>query len=294
MRKVYLFFLILFIFSSYVNAETNYSNITHNNYPNHSSHGSSSNSVYIINRETRQDEIKFPDCNEHYVLQETIINHYSDGTKKTYTNSSLYNSDGSLIVSDCSEIKHIIYKNKHYFIITNQKGTQILNSQAKKITTRKYSSINEIAENRLLVRYDKRYGVIDLDENIIIPIKYQGLEENGHNILIAKLNGYYGIVDINNNTLIDCDCEKIKTLFDTIIIKRYNKYGLTDLNGKIILGIEYDKIDKLGEYITVKNNNKYKIYDYSGKLITEKQYKKFKLKRNHLFGFNDKNIWENI
>jgi hypothetical protein len=257
----------------------------HNNPQYHSSSGSSSTPVYLVGKETKIDEVRYPDCKDHYAVQETTTSLYSDGSKRVYSNSTVYNSDGSVLITDCRDVKHIMYDDNHYFIVSKQKNYEIIDDKAQPLTIRQYSKIQEVAPNRLLVKYNKRYGIIDLNEQTIVPIKYQKFDEISHNIFLTKLNKYYGIVDVNNRIIIDNDCDKIKPLFDTFVVKKADKYGLLDLNANTILNTEFDKIGKLGEYITVKKNGKYQVYDYAGRLLAPNQYKKLRLNRNHLQGY---------
>lgn len=262
----------------------------------HSGHssGSDSHPVYLVNTNHHQEEVKFQNCDSHYAVTDVTTNYYSDGTRRVFRNSTIYNSDGTVLVSDCSSLKHVIYGGKHYFLIRQNKGYKIIDENAVQLTFRKYTHMEEIKPNRILVKHDKKYGIIDLKENIIVPIKYQNLEQNGENIFIAKLNGYYGIVDIDNNTLVYPDCEKIKPLYDTMVLKRYHKYGLVKSNGEKILSPNYDKIKKLGEYILVKQNKKYGVLDSEGNFISEIIYSDVKLERNKLKGLKHKNNWVDI
>ncbi len=271
---------------------SNHSHHSHTHSSNHN--GSSSNPVYLINREQRTDEIKFPECDKHYAVTETTTNYYSDGTKRIFTNSTIYNSDGSVLVENCKSVKHVIYNGSHYFLVNRNKGYQILDDKAQEITTRKYTRMEILQPDRILVRFDKKYGIIDLSEKTIVPIKYQDFEEVGHEIFLTKLNGYWGLLDIDNNQLVKNDCEKIKPAYDTFILKRYGKYGLADKNGNIILNPTYDKIKKLGEYILVKRNRMYGVLDFEGKNVSEIQYKSIKIERNTLKGLNERGVWVEI
>ena len=287
MKKILSCLVILFVFSPFVLASSHHSHNSHNHSHHnncHHSSGGNSTPVYLVNKEVKQEEVKFQDCNEHYAIQVTTTDLFSDGSKRIYTNNTVYNTDGSVLISDCSSVKHIIYENKHYFIVYKQKGYQILDNNAKAITVRKYSKMQELSSNRFLVKYNKHYGIIDLHEQTIVPVKYKKLERISYDRFITKLNGYHGIIDINNNIILDNDCDKIKPILDTYVVKRYDKYGLYDINANKILDIENDKISKLGDYILVKKNNRYMIYDYSGKSVNENKYKKVRLKRNHLYG----------
>ena len=268
---------------------------SHSHNPNHyHSSGSSSTPVYLIKKTVDTKEIKFPNCDMHYVISEITTDYYSDGSKRVFTNSTIYNKDGSVLVPDCQSVQHIIYENKHYFLIRKNRVYKILDEMGENLTVRNYSGMEEISPNRIKVRYDKKYGIIDLREKTIVPIKYQNLERYGNDIFVSKLNRYYGIIDAENNTLVENDCDRIKPAYDTFIIKRYNKYGLADMNGKLILNIQYDKIKKLGEYLLVRKNERYGVMDSSGKMISEIQYKKIKLERNHLMGQKFSGLWEEI
>ena len=259
---------------------------------NHSHHGSSSSSqpVYLVKQDYSKTEQKFSNCDKHYMTVETVTYHYSDGTKKVQTNCTIFNADGSVIESDCSGVKHIIYNNNHYFIV-RKGGCYLIDGSGNKLTKRNYSKMEEFKPNRLIVKYNKKYGIIDLEEKPVVPIKYQKFITEGNGIFITKLNGYWGIIDSENNVLVKNECEKIKPLSETILLKRYGKYGLCDLDGKMLFDIQYDKIKTKGEYIIVKNGKKYFVLNSDGERINDFSYKKIKLERNTLYGLTDDKEW---
>lgn len=273
------------------------SSISHNshnrNYGGHSS--SSSEHVYLTNTEHRTYEHKFPNCDNHYVVTETITNYYSNGTRNVFSNNTIYNSDGTVIETDCLSVKHLMVNDKHYFIINKKgKGYQIIDDGSNILTTRKYSYISEVAPDRLLVKYDKKYGVIDINENTVIPIKYQQFEQVSPKIFKTKLNGYYGLVDIYNTIILPNNCDKIKQENDYLIVKRYDKYGLTSKDGNLIYDIKYDKIKNLGEYFLIKQNKKFAIYSPEANAKSKFMYNKIKLERNTLRGLVGENTWVDI
>ena len=102
------------------------------------------------------------------------------------------------------------------------------------------------------------------------------------------------MMDSSNNILIKNEYDKIKSLYDTYILKKFGDYGLADKNGEIILEPIFDKIKSLGEYILVKQGKYYQIYDSEGNLLTDKYYKKIKLNRNTLEGKQNDGVWSKI
>lgn len=292
MKKIVVYLLILFCSVSLcANAKHNCSSKcahhgAHHNAQHHSSSSGSSTPVYLVKSEHSTSEQKFPNCEKHYVVVETTMNYFSDGTKRVITNNTIYNKDGSVVVSDCSYVNHILYNNNHYFIIAkNRGGYSIIDSAGNAVTKKSYSKIEEINENRFLVKYDKKYGIIDIKEKIIVPIKYQKFNQISKGVYITKLNGYYGIINTDNKILVKNDCERIKQLHDTVLIKRYGKFGLVNLEGQVIYNAEYDKIKKMDEYIVIKKDKAMRLLDAKGKEIINQDFKKFKFERNTLYGY---------
>lgn len=249
---------------------------------------------YLVHRDFFQEEQTFVNCDRHSVLKETTVYYYSNGTRNSYTISTIYNQDGSILASGCYNVKHHIFKNKHYFSYYKNKKYQILSEDGVLLSTKKYKSMNEIAPNRLLVKLNKKYGVIDLQDNIIVPIKYKKFEQIDKNLFLTKLNGYYGMINSSNNQLIKNEYDKIKPLYNTYLLKKYKKYGLADKNGKIIIEAECDNIKKLGEYLKIKKGKNFFIVDENGKKLNNKLYKQILMERNTLKGKLLDNSWEEI
>lgn len=249
---------------------------------------------YVTHTNYFQEGHRFANCNRHSLLNETTVYYYANGSRNSYTTSTIFNQDGSILESGCYNVKHLIYNNKHYFTFYKNKKYQILDENGNYLSVKNYKFMKEVAPNKLLVKLDKKYGIIDLKENVVTPIKYKKFEQVGLNLFITQLNGYYGMCDNSNNILINNENDSIKQLYETYLIKKMGKYGLADKNGKIILPVEYDKIKKLGEYILTEKNNKYGVLDSTGTIIAEPIYKDIRLNRNSLEGKLPKGSWTNL
>lgn len=241
--------------------------------------------VYLVRSDYYEDETKFQNCAQHGLLTKTIVNIYSNGTRRVLNYYTVINSnDGTVLLDGCTDVAHVMCGNEHYFLFKKDGKYQIAHSSGKILSVRKYSKMKEISENRILVKIDKKYGIIDLEERSIVPIKYKKFEQIGGNLFLTKLNGYYGMLDISNKLVLKNEYERIIPIYDTFLLKRYGKYGLANKNGKIIIKEENDSIKKLGEYILVKKDGLYKVYSAQGISIDNNEYKKIKLERNTLMG----------
>lgn len=250
----------------------------------HRHYGCTSSYVYLVRSDYSENESNFENCDAHYLLTKTTVNYYSNGSRRTYNYHTIFNNDGSIVIADCTAVKHIQYNNQHYFLVRKNGSYKVISSNGEQLTSRKYKEMTELEPNRLLVYANKKYGVIDLQERTIIPLKYKSFEKSPHNIYITKLNGYYGILNSTYNLVLPNEYDKISQLYDTYLLKKEGKFGLADLEGNIIIPADKDKIKKLGEYIIVKKDKKYRIYEQDGTAINNIEYDKVKLTRNTLLG----------
>lgn len=238
--------------------------------------------VYLVDVYHSTKKSHFDNCEDHYLLEEITTEYYSDKTQKSYSSLSILDRYGNVLEKNLNSVEHIIYENKHYFILEKFMQYGIYNDKGKLISTRKYKYMQTIIPNRLLAKYNKSYGVIDLKENNIVPFKYKSIKKADGNLLIAKLNGYWGVIDSENNTIINHEYNKIKKINNSYVLKKEGKFGLANINAQILYDAQYDKIKRLGEYILIKKDKSYGILDANGKALSEIKYKKVRLKRGIL------------
>lgn len=250
-------------------------------HPHYYHSGCSSNCVYVVRSDSFQEEQPFKNCLEHTLLVDGTTNYYSNGAIRTYYSYTVLNQDKTPLITDCSDVKHIVQDKAHFFLVKKGKFYKIMNEEGVEISKRKYLKMKEIIGNKLLVSVDKKFGIIDINESIIVPIKYQKFEQLTTNLFMTKLNGYWGLIDNSGNILLKNENDKIKKLYDAYVAKKADKYTLLDINGEVILS-GADKIKKLGEYIVVKKDKKYGIFDANANQISDIKYKKIKLERNNL------------
>lgn len=245
--------------------------------------------AYVTYRDYYREDLVFHNCNKHSVLKETYVYYYSNGTRRTNVVNTIFNNDGSVLVSNCSDVKHFLYNGKHYFSFYKNKKYQIIDEFGEPLTVKNFKMMKEVFPNKFLVKLEKKYGIIDLFENTIVPIKYNKFEQVGKDLFLTKLNGYWGLIDSSGKVFVKNENDKIKQIYNVFILKKDDKYGLANLNGEIVLSTDYDKIEALGEYIVVKKDKKYGVYDSNGNKLTDIIYKKIRLNRNNLEVLQEKN-----
>ncbi|MEK7433706.1 MAG: WG repeat-containing protein [Cyanobacteriota bacterium] len=186
--------------------------------------------------------------------------------------------------------------------IVNTEEKNILNLRSK------YSSVKKINnEDLLIVSLNNKFGLINMKDEIIIPIEYEGLELDFNGYIDAKINNTNFVFDKNGKGKLYNRISK--TSKDGIFITELNnKFGIIDQNNKEILPVIYDEIkssdDNLfiakndGNLFIVKLDDKFGLVNYKGEFLLDINYKilfslnlenKFVFQKNDKFGVIDIN-----
>lgn len=163
--------------------------------------------------------------------------------------------------------------------------------------SKEYSNNMSIFNDILIVKNQKdKYGAINSDGNIILEPKYDEIIyqyelEN----FVVKSNGKYGIIDGNAKIKVPITYNSLEILDRKlglyIVTNDRNQYGIIDGNGNIKVNIENDDIgidiSKFKEnnikskyilvenFIPVRKDKYWALYDKDGKKVTEYEYDSF-------------------
>ncbi len=118
------------------------------------------------------------------------------------------------------------------------------------------------------------WGIKNSNEEILVEPQYKKLIILGENTYIAQRKGKFGIIDVNNNILVPLkytNAERI--LCEFVKLGNGSKFGLYDKNGSELLPVEYSSIDILfGRMFLTCKNFKYGIIDFDGNIVLENKF----------------------
>lgn len=172
-----------------------------------------------------------------------------------------------------------IEKNQYNVTVLNEKGEQILYQYYYLEAIKLDWSTSEIPFEKSVLKYKKdgKFGLIDLEGNIITKAKYEEISglPNQEGLLLVKKSGKYGVINIkgdyilkekydiimaNANYLYIQDQEKSGFIVGLQNKNKY-KYGYVNCNGNKILKTEYEQIEPINNS---SNNNPYYIVFQNG------------------------------
>lgn len=138
-------------------------------------------------------------------------------------------------VTKSSEIKIFTENNKEFGIKQQIDNKIIIKPQYKKII--------RLGDLSFIVQKRSKFGLIDLNGNILVPIEYTHVERILGKYLKIGKNGKYALYNEKGEQLLEKKYSSIDLLFGGMLLTCQNyKYGVVDYNGKIILENKFDDI----------------------------------------------------
>ncbi len=155
------------------------------------------------------------------------------------------------------------------------------------------------------IKINRKWGAIDLSNNMIIPPKYDNLNYLKNNFWEITINDKKGIIDTLGNIILPTIYDNFSYVDDNYIIAEKNDLcGVINYSGKIILPFKYNKLSfsrKKGKkhYLYATQNHSMGIIDMNGNIIIPYLYKNLiylnkrtiaaKLDNNKFILINEKN-----
>lgn len=169
-----------------------------------------------------------------------------------------------------------------------------------------YNDINAPDKNRFPVKKDQLYGVIDIDQKVIVDYKYlhasflkngvlkiqtakgfqtidlddfkeskevyEKINSFSNSLSSFKLDGKWGLIDSVGKIVLQNDYRNIGYLEKGISIIRSfdNKFGMINKDGDFLIPLEFDYIKNERTFVSANKGDNYYFFDHKGNRINEK------------------------
>lgn len=170
--------------------------------------------------------------------------------------------------------------NSNYFKVENDKGSNLVSIDNQPKFKKWYSQLNSVSSSKnFIVKLNDKMGIIDENENIVLPIEYKDIKTYPYNdgsFLAVNKDGKYGCVLINGKISLPFEYDQINTSYsNNLKTTKNNKCGLIQVNSGTpyeIVTCEYDNINIENETFIVEKNGLFGMLDSFGKLIAPCEY----------------------
>ncbi len=208
---------------------------------------------------TRDGEINFP-----LIFKEELIG-YELGILKLLDSNPVLTNGKKLFPTDRKFEKEFF---QEYYL--TKKGdkigiTNIVDNST--LIPHEYDYITNFSNCELKyfkVKKGGKHGMVDKNNNIILPIEYDGIHGNPeYNILFVNKNGITTVHDFKGKLIIDDEFELSigVSIFEPFGVRKNEKWGYIDRNGKTVIPFIYDRVlgfvqkDKSGNVKSIFHSN---------------------------------------
>ncbi|MDG1175457.1 MAG: WG repeat-containing protein [Flavobacteriales bacterium] len=199
----------------------------------------------------------------------------------TYERISTINDDHKTIILKKQDLYSLYNMTEGFIYKENIKNIYSLYPGFSKYFVLDKTKLKKFEEVSIFAICDTNdtYGVYNFkNSNTIIPYEYQSINQRDNNHFIVKKNGKYGLINIDNTVILDFEYDslsfqnnEITDDLTTIVAKKGNKYGLIDFKGNMLTDYIYEEIVSVnnGCYRAKIETEKYHLIKANGNLLTE-------------------------
>lgn len=234
--------------------------------------------------------IKLVDINYEQVM---LDEYYTDENKYEYAGYIVsskteegyrygyINSKGKLITEiEYNELSRVtdIHDNNNIYLICAKNGQYGVIKNGKQLISNEYQSIRfDESNNLFVVEKSKKYGIVNIDGNLIVPVEYKQIDVTGIYLYAQNSQGITIYNNEGNQVNIDENIAILNTSNDKYRIrinsKEQTKYGVIGKDGKQIIDEKYSYIEYLNENYFIVSDEKSKLG-----VIDDKQNTKVEIK----------------
>lgn len=157
---------------------------------------------------------------------------------------------------------------KGLYLINGGRCANIMDKNGKCLLKGKYDRLSDSildADDYFSACKDGKYGVIDIDENVIVPFDYDERIFGYCDSLSTFKYGKEGVININNEVLVPFVYDMIMSDDSFYDVRENGKYGVADKDMNIIIPVVYESVEvEDDKFVRVRQGQCYGILDMNG------------------------------
>jgi len=246
------------------------------------------NANHLLNCDLDDIQIYRNDINESI-----LIIAIKNNTKEYYLiENNMFNK-----INEITNYGFLSFKNKDIYLNNSNNEIIRYNLDSKKTTKiyGDYISIGPFIKNlSLAINNDSLCGYIDEKEKLVIPFEYEiyntyNFKEDGY--AVVGKNGKFGVINVNNKIILPIEYNEIYHIDSGkfIVYDKQNKANIIDKDKNNITNNKYHNIIDINNknYLLVEKNGLYGVIDYSANEIIEAKYQDIEINDSY-FTLKDK------
>lgn len=191
-----------------------------------------------------------------------------DTTFAIFENDNLidisYSTETRLLRPSATEIGPDEKYSQYLLTKTNKGVFKVFNINGHKIIDGKYSSLEALGREYLLVEKAGKKGLFHNSGKLALKIRYSAIGNYNNGYLSTLINGKFGIYNFEKNVFLSAKYQKALKPFGNFyfIGMKGSSFGLVNLENKDVTGYKFDEILDWNDSVAlVKEDDQWNLYD---------------------------------
>ena len=113
-----------------------------------------------------------------------------------------------------------------------------------------YDHVDRFSDGLAAVKKDKKYGYIDTQGRVVIPLEYDTTYGFSEGLAPVKKDGKWGYIDTQGRVVIQLEYDKAGSFSEGLAeVQKDGKWGYIDTQGQVVIPLEYDAIGPFYEHL---------------------------------------------
>jgi hypothetical protein len=227
------------------------------------------------------------DGKELFASQTVHIKHARDGfliAENQVTHKwSLVTTAGAKIISN----KDSISFDGSYFYAFDKSGWQIFNRFGRKLSPKKYEQVGSSILNYVPIQFNNYWGLMDFQGKMITSFKFDAINGGNENRIVVDYLGKVGVIDLFGNWVVKPSFEEIWIGEKFIGAKNGERWSILTLSGKKIREIEANDLVERDGWIAYQVEKHWGMLAADGDYLADPIYSSVKKVGEFLVGYEE-------
>ena len=165
--------------------------------------------------------------------------------------------------------KNHAFMGRNFSYLTNNRGLPLLDKNEK------ISDVGSWKDGLLLIKKNNKCGFLDEQGRMRISNRYDEILPFSGRVAPFKLLGKWGVIDINEKIVIQPKYDKISIFYlNTAIVQSKRLFGIVHADGREVVKSQWYKIERLenGNYLVTTKHEKKGLINESGEFLLRPNY----------------------
>ena len=143
--------------------------------------------------------------------------------------------------------EYLVVRHHGHFGLVSRDGSMLIDP--------KYELLEPLANPKYFrVRVDGSYGVVDMNDRMVVPFEYSYVGNMSEDIIIVSKDRMYGCFDKDGKSVVPMEYEEIREYVGGMARIRFkNRFGFIDKKGEIVVAPFSDEVENFSEGFTLVN-----------------------------------------